>query len=74
MFPGLGAAQAADLAAVQQSGTLRVAVANEIPYGYMDLNGEAKGAGPDVIKHIAQALGIKKIAWTTTNFGSLIPG
>lgn len=71
---GLSAAQAADLAAIQQSGTLRVAVANEIPYGYMDLNGEAKGAGPDVIKHIAQALGIKKIAWTTTNFGSLIPG
>ncbi|MFC4299185.1 ectoine/hydroxyectoine ABC transporter substrate-binding protein EhuB [Castellaniella hirudinis] len=71
---GLSAAHAADLAAIQQSGTLRVAVANEIPYGYMDLNGEAKGAGPDVIKHIAQALGIKKIAWTTTNFGSLIPG
>lgn len=71
--PG-AAAQAADLAAIQKSGTLRVAVANEIPYGYMDLNGEAKGAGPDVIKHIAKALGIKNIAWTTTNFGSLIPG
>ncbi len=71
----LGAtAQSADLAAVQKSGTLRVAVANEIPYGYMDLNGEAKGVGPDVAKHIAKALGIKKIEWTTTNFGSLIPG
>ncbi len=71
--PG-AAAQAADLAAIRESGTLRVAIANEIPYGYMDLNGEAKGAGPDVAKHIAKALGIGKIEWTTTAFGSLIPG
>src|SRR5690606_7233756 len=66
--------QAADLAAIRESGTLRVAIANEIPYGYMDLNGEAKGVGPDVAKHIAKALGIGKIEWTTTAFGSLIPG
>lgn len=66
--------QAADYAAIQESSTLRVAVANEIPYGYIDLNGEAKGVGPDVIKHIAEALGIKNIQWTTTSFGSLIPG
>ena len=68
------AAPAADLAAVKKSGTLRVAVANEIPYGYMDLNGKAKGVGPDVATHLAKALGIKTIKWTTTSFGSLIPG
>ncbi len=72
---GLAAtAQAADLAAIQKSGTIRIAVANEIPYGYMDLSGQAKGAGPDVAAHIAKALGIKNIQWTTTSFGSLIPG
>ncbi|MER1939655.1 ectoine/hydroxyectoine ABC transporter substrate-binding protein EhuB [Castellaniella sp. FW104-16D08] len=72
---GLGAAsQAADLAAIQKSDTIRIAVANEIPYGYMDLNGQAKGVGPDVATHIANALGIKNIEWTTTSFGSLIPG
>lgn len=65
---------AADLKAIQEKGVLRIAVANEIPYGYMDMNGEAKGVGPDVAKHIAKALGIKKIEWSTTNFGSLIPG
>ncbi|MFT0533453.1 ectoine/hydroxyectoine ABC transporter substrate-binding protein EhuB [Castellaniella hirudinis] len=69
-----GGSQAADLAEIQQSGTLRVAVANEIPYGYMDLDGQAKGVGPDVIQHIADALGIQNIQWTTTSFGSLIPG
>ncbi|MBV2179633.1 MAG: ectoine/hydroxyectoine ABC transporter substrate-binding protein EhuB [Castellaniella sp.] len=67
-------AQSADLAAIQKSGTIRIAIANEIPYGYMDLNGQAKGVGPDVAKHIAKALGIPKIQWTTTSFGSLIPG
>ncbi len=71
---GPAAAQAADLTAVRASGVLRVAVANEIPYGFMDLSGEAKGVGPDVAKHIAKALGIAKIEWTTTAFGSLIPG
>lgn len=65
---------AADLSQIKKSGTLNVAVANEIPYGYMDLDGKAKGVGPDVAKHIAKALGIKKIKWTTTTFGSLIPG
>lgn len=67
-------AGAADLKSIQEKGVLRVAVANEIPYGYMDMGGEAKGVGPDVAKHIAQALGVKKIEWSTTNFGSLIPG
>lgn len=66
--------QAADLETVKKNGVLRVAVANEIPYGYMDLDGQARGAGPDVAKQIAKALGIEKIEWVTTNFGSLIPG
>ncbi len=65
---------AADLDAVKQRGTLRVAVANEIPYGYMDMSGQAKGAGPEVAQHIAKALGIEKIEWVPTSFSSLIPG
>lgn len=68
------AANSADLAEIQKNGTIRVAVANEIPYGYMDLDGEAKGAGPETLKHIVKQLGIDNIEWTTTNFGSLIPG
>lgn len=68
------AASAASLQQIKERGQLRVAVANEIPYGYTDLDGQAKGAGPDVAKHIAEQLGIEKIQWVTTNFGSLIPG
>lgn len=69
-----GTASAVSLQEVKDRGHLRVAVANEIPYGYTDLDGQAKGVGPDVAKHIAEQLGIKEIKWVTTNFGSLIPG
>jgi polar amino acid transport system substrate-binding protein len=65
---------AATLAEIQESGTIRIAVANEIPYGYVDPSGEALGAGPDVAKAIMEELGVDNIEWVTTNFSSLIPG
>jgi len=67
-------AQAASLDDIKEKGVVRIAIANEIPYGYSDMDGEAKGAGPDVAKHIMKELGIDEIEWVTTNFGSLIPG
>ena len=69
-----GQAVSASLQEVKDRGTVRIAVANEIPYGYMDLDGKAKGVGPDTAKHVMEQLGIPKIEWVTTNFGSLIPG
>ncbi|HEV7292493.1 MAG TPA: transporter substrate-binding domain-containing protein, partial [Devosia sp.] len=68
------AVEAATLQEIQDSGTIRIAVANEIPYGYIDPNGEAMGAGPDVAKHIMEELGIENIEWVSTEFSSLIPG
>lgn len=70
-----GAAQAASLSEIQESGTIRIAIANEIPYAYIDpVTGETKGAGPDVAAHIAGELGIDNIEWVTVDFSSLIPG
>ena len=69
-----GSASAASLKDIKSKGTIRIAIANEIPYGYMDMSGNAKGAGPDVAAHVVHALGIKNIKWVTTNFSSLIPG
>lgn len=68
------AVSAASLDQIKESGSIRIAVANEIPYGYVDPNGDAKGAGPDVAKAIMDKLGVDKIEWVTTNFSSLIPG
>ncbi len=69
-----GAAHGVTLDELKDKGQVRIAVANEIPYGYTDMDGETKGMGPDVAKHIMKELGIEKIDWVTTNFGSLIPG
>ena len=68
------AVSAATLAEIQESGTIRIAVANEIPYGYVDPTGKALGAGPDVAKALMEELGVENIEWVTTNFSSLIPG
>lgn len=70
----VGYANAASLQEIKNKGVVRIAIANEIPYGYTDMAGQAKGIGPDVAKHIMEQLGIKEIKWSTTGFGSLIPG
>ena len=67
-------ATAVTLQEIKDRGIVRIAVANEIPYGFMDMSGQAKGAGPETAQHVMEQLGIKKIEWVTTNFGSLIPG
>ncbi len=69
-------ASAVTLNEIKDRGYIRIAVANEIPYGYVDPTGEAKGAGPDVAKAVLDKLGISSdnIQWVVTNFSSLIPG
>lgn len=58
---------------IKKRGYIRIALANEIPYGYMDSSGKAKGFGPDVARKVLAKMGIKDIQWTVTGFGSLIP-
>ena len=70
----LGMAHAASLEDITNGGTIRIAVANEIPYGFVDPTGAARGAGPEVAQLIAEHLGIENIEWVTTNFSTLIPG
>lgn len=67
-------ASAVSLKEVKKRGFIRVAVANEIPYGYMNASGKAEGAGPMVATHVLHEMGIKNIQWVVTQFGSLIPG
>lgn len=68
------AAGAADLADLRESGSIRVAIADEEPYGYIDGNGNARGPGPDVARHVLGEIGINDIEWVVTEFGDLIPG
>ncbi|MDN3523827.1 ectoine/hydroxyectoine ABC transporter substrate-binding protein EhuB [Halomonas sabkhae] len=72
----LGATNAlgASLQELRQAGSIRVAVANEVPYGYLDDNGQAQGVGPEVARHVLAELGLDNIEWMSTSFGDLIPG
>jgi len=75
LLPGAGHdAHAVTVQQVRDRGFARIAIANEIPYGYPDLSGKASGVGPETIERVMKGLGIKRIEWTTTSFGSLIPG
>lgn len=65
---------AASLEELQDEGTIRVAIADEEPYGYMDDEGRARGPGPDVARHVLGEIGIDDIEWVVTSFGDLIPG
>lgn len=66
--------QAVTVDDLKSAGFVRGATANEVPYGYMDASGAAKGIGPDVAAAIFKKLGIDEVDWTVTPFGSLIPG
>jgi len=67
-------AGATTLQKIKERGVLRIAVANEIPYGYIDLRNQPQGVGPDVARHLAKELGIENIRWISTTFSALIPG
>lgn len=67
------AASAVTLEQIKERGFVRIAVANEIPYGWVAIGGEAKGAGPDVAAAVLKRMGIEDIQWTVTTFGALIP-
>lgn len=65
---------AATLEEIQERGVIRIAVANERPYGYLNTEGKALGAGPEVARHLIDELGIERVEWVATDFGDLIPG
>lgn len=73
-FAVLGVAQAATLEEIKAQGYIRVAIANEVPYAYMDADGAAKGIAPEVAVAVLKSMGIEDVQWVVTPFGSLIPG
>lgn len=58
---------------VQKTHTIKVGIANEIPYGYRAINGQVQGIAPDTARQVLHALGIRHINWVVLPFGALIP-
>src|SRR5699024_1445714 len=57
---------------ITERGYIRIAVANEAPYGYMTADGDAEGFGPTTAKHVLEAMDINDIQWSVMPFGKLI--
>lgn len=62
------------LARLQERGSITVGIANEVPYGYEDDDGNPTGEAPTVGKEVLRRLGIDEMDAVVVEFGSLIPG
>ncbi|WP_175439041.1 ectoine/hydroxyectoine ABC transporter substrate-binding protein EhuB [Streptomyces vilmorinianum] len=54
--------------------TVRLGIAGEVPYGYVDEQGAFTGEAPELAKVVFQRLGIDRVQPVATDFASLIPG
>ncbi|MGW5600397.1 ectoine/hydroxyectoine ABC transporter substrate-binding protein EhuB [Streptomyces rochei] len=59
---------------LKAQGVARLGIAGEIPFGYIDKNGELTGEAPELAKAIFKRLGVDRVQPVPTEFGSLIPG
>ncbi|MFF9867879.1 MULTISPECIES: ectoine/hydroxyectoine ABC transporter substrate-binding protein EhuB [unclassified Streptomyces] len=76
----LGAAGCARVASgdaldrLRSQGVVRLGIAGEVPYGYVDDDGEFTGEAPELAKAVFRRLGIDRVQPVATDFASLIPG
>lgn len=61
------------LSKATSSGTIKVGIAGEAPYGYVDKSGNLTGQAPTVARAVFKNLGINHMTATTVDFDSLIP-
>ncbi|MFE9400317.1 ectoine/hydroxyectoine ABC transporter substrate-binding protein EhuB [Streptomyces sp. NPDC006530] len=62
------------LARLKSRGSVRLGIAGEVPYGYVNEQGEFTGEAPELAKVIFKRLGIGHVQPVATDFSSLIPG
>jgi len=75
VFSGSAAlsARAADLAHYRQAG-IRIGYATEVPIAYTRRDGSVTGESPEVARALLGRLGIDRVSFIATEWGSLIPG
>jgi polar amino acid transport system substrate-binding protein len=62
------------LSRLKANGSVRIGIASEPPFGYVDKNGEATGEAPEIAKVVFKRLGIDEVKAIPVEFGALIPG
>ncbi|MEW2161947.1 ectoine/hydroxyectoine ABC transporter substrate-binding protein EhuB [Streptomyces sp. NPDC007084] len=59
---------------LRAQGVVRLGIAGEIPFGYIDRDGRLTGEAPELAKAVFKRLGVDRVQPVPTEFGSLIPG
>lgn len=59
---------------LREQGFVAVALANEVPFGFVDDTGEPAGQSPAVAQAVFEELGIPEIQASATSWDGLIPG
>ncbi|WP_327297446.1 MULTISPECIES: ectoine/hydroxyectoine ABC transporter substrate-binding protein EhuB [unclassified Streptomyces] len=62
------------LARLKSQGTVRLGIAGEVPYGYINEQGDFTGEAVELAKIIFKRLGVGHVQPVATDFASLIPG
>lgn len=73
--PSVGTVEGGDLLPrLRDKGTVRIGIASEPPFGYIDKHGEAAGEAPAIADVVFRRLGIKNVEPVPVEFSALIPG
>ncbi|SHI21907.1 ectoine/hydroxyectoine ABC transporter substrate-binding protein EhuB [Streptomyces sp. 3214.6] len=59
---------------LKAAGVVRLGIAGEVPFGYIDKDGDLTGEAPELARVIFKRLGVDRVQAVPTEFGSLIPG
>lgn len=59
---------------LQDKGVVRLGIASEPPFGYVNKDGEATGEAPAIAKHVFAKLGVPETKAIPVEFSALIPG
>lgn len=71
---GQAATAQTTLQKLKDQGYVRAAFANEVPYGYVDEDGNLTGESPEIAKEIFSRMGIEQVDGVLTEWASLLPG
>lgn len=59
---------------LRDRGSVKVGIASERPFGYVNEEGDVTGEAPEIARVIFRRLGIDEVTAVTVDFSSLIPG
>ncbi|MUL43953.1 ectoine/hydroxyectoine ABC transporter substrate-binding protein EhuB [Streptomonospora sp. PA3] len=62
------------LESLREKGSIKAAINNEPPFGFIDDNGKVTGEAPELLRAIVKEMGIDKIEAETVSWDGLIPG